>query len=568
MIRKSKLLTAIALTSVLTMTACTFGSNVGDGNKNNVTGQATIIDDTNTNPDDENKPDIGTVGTLVEDDNESGDLCQIDYYYYYDDFSEWYVGSDGYYIEEFMAPFHTVYIGDDTKYPKLKDAIEEMNKNRIEEVLLAKENSLDSWEEYYNSMLELDPEYKGYPWSEITEISVTRADDKLFSLSDNSSSYAGGAHPASYYYGHTYDSNTGKELKIGDIVKEDADVATAIADQIWNVYDDHEMFFSSTKEELRANIQEIIDGGYLGFYVTNDGVTFLFSPYLIAPYASGCVQVDISYAENPGLYRDELFENAGGDYVIHLRESMSFPFEYKGTKHCLGYYTRQIYDEYYDTYTEERDYISFSDNMGDNWLETGDFDIYSAAEPELYIARKNSKYYLYLLQGNRDPGWRIDTFAFEDNKWTRISEGQSYGLQDFRNTDNIRLCSVIFCSDIPTWTFTNAYIGADGTIELTDGLFLGETDEEAIDPYCIFTTMTEVNGCKTDSNCYPTDEAYTIEKGSEIFLVGEIGNCQLFKVNGKDIVAVEYEYDDTTYTYKYDGVEIFDWIEINNMGWE
>ena len=80
--------------------------------------------------------------------------------------------------------------------------------------------------------------------------------------------------------------------------------------------------------------------------------------------------------------------------------------------------------------------------------------------------------------------------------------------------------------------------------------------------------MTEVNGCKTDSNCYPTDEAYTIEKGSEIFLVGEIGNCQLFKVNGKDIVAVEYEYDDTTYTFKYDGVEIFEWIEINNMGWE
>ena len=118
---------------------------------------------------------------------------------------------------------------------------------------------------------------------------VTYDRNNLISMYFVNSSFTGGAHPNYYMYAMTYNLETGKLLDVTDVLDSDeqsirAEVRSEFEELI---ADNPESFFGDALECLDEALAE------LGWYLAEDGVHFFVNPYMIAPYASGVVEVII-----------------------------------------------------------------------------------------------------------------------------------------------------------------------------------------------------------------------------------------------------------------------------------
>jgi Protein of unknown function (DUF3298)/Deacetylase PdaC len=116
---------------------------------------------------------------------------------------------------------------------------------------------------------------------------------KIFGVSLGYYSYLGGAHPNHGVNTYYFDITTGRELKLVDLVqgpnlvklsalataafKKDRKVKSAVEGGLF-------------EEQIRLK-------GTESFYITDKGITLAFSPYEIAPYAVGDIEIAISLAD-------------------------------------------------------------------------------------------------------------------------------------------------------------------------------------------------------------------------------------------------------------------------------
>lgn len=105
--------------------------------------------------------------------------------------------------------------------------------------------------------------------------------------------YSMGAHGSPYCESHTFDLNTGKELKVKNIM---SGTDKQIKSRIVSVFEkkikkDKDMFFSDALDTVKksAGVKN------KNFYLTNSGIVFYYSQYEIAPYAAGVITGKIPY---------------------------------------------------------------------------------------------------------------------------------------------------------------------------------------------------------------------------------------------------------------------------------
>lgn len=146
-----------------------------------------------------------------------------------------------------------------------------------------------------------------------------RIDANVLSLAGSRTSYAGGAHPYSESVSVTYDLTTGAALKLSDILFSTC-TADSITPLVTNalaamegevyLYDD---YISCVEERFGQGLD--VDQGW---YLSEEGLCFYFSPYEIAPYAEGEILALIPYEELTGLLKDQYYpvEKTGGAGVI------------------------------------------------------------------------------------------------------------------------------------------------------------------------------------------------------------------------------------------------------------
>lgn len=105
------------------------------------------------------------------------------------------------------------------------------------------------------------------------------------------SSYTGGAHPMSTTTALCFDPESGHEITINDLFKDEAmrELKNYIKEGI-------------AKHFEVSTFQEVVDNGYLfenSIHVSNnfilgiDKITFIYNPYEIAPYAAGEIIVEV-----------------------------------------------------------------------------------------------------------------------------------------------------------------------------------------------------------------------------------------------------------------------------------
>ena len=138
--------------------------------------------------------------------------------------------------------------------------------------------------------------------------SPTRIDHGVLSLFGAQNSYAGGMHGSKSCVAANYDLLTGDVLTLGSIMHMDADKEDFIEIIINKLEDVKEEYY--LYDDYKEGVRSRLDGDenlYEDFFFTTTGLSFFFSPYEIAPYASGIITVEIPYNELPGLIYDGYF---------------------------------------------------------------------------------------------------------------------------------------------------------------------------------------------------------------------------------------------------------------------
>ena len=196
---------------------------------------------------------------------------------------------------------------DRDKYPMLAERLDEKNEESRKE----KERIRDDFSSTIMEAFEIFSfDFGGFYRD--TEYWVQRADQHMVSILEEFSDYSGGAHGMYGCSGVNYDTETGKELWINDIIKQTDLLTGIITDKLYDKYS-QDTFYENIEEQIMAYEPETYN-----WTMNDQGLTFYFNPYEIAPYAAGLLTVTLRYEENPSLFEEKYLPVDGMGYIRKL----------------------------------------------------------------------------------------------------------------------------------------------------------------------------------------------------------------------------------------------------------
>lgn len=182
-------------------------------------------------------------------------------------------------------------LDEDEKHPALRKVLERYNKEteaKFEAFL--SQNQKDALD-----VLHEDPDYiknmGGFSYD--GTVSITRIDEKVLSIRTNYESYMGGAHGDYEEICHNYDTASGRELALKDVVKD----YNGLYNEICNYLDNCE-YKDELWEDYKDTVKQMLEGtgeyGSLQWAFGIDGFNIHFDHYLLGPYVLGTVDVPLS----------------------------------------------------------------------------------------------------------------------------------------------------------------------------------------------------------------------------------------------------------------------------------
>ena len=172
--------------------------------------------------------------------------------------------------------------------------------NRIDAVRSTSEAVRSSAEASY------DHSEQWYPFFTQIYYTPTRIDAGVLSLLGEEGSYSGGIHPNYLFSSVSYDLLTGKVLSLADVLTDGYS-----PEQLCQLVLDA---LQPEAETLYTNYADVVldrfaEGASVsdGWYFSENGLCFFFSPYEIAPYAAGPVVAEILYEKLVGVIKEAYF---------------------------------------------------------------------------------------------------------------------------------------------------------------------------------------------------------------------------------------------------------------------
>lgn len=144
-------------------------------------------------------------------------------------------------------------------------------------------------EEYFQYLLETQGQ-RSYTINE--KIEATRNDNRVISFTKKNNTYSGGAHGNYGTWGYNFDAQTGIKLSIADIVNDFSEFTTAANEYLFAELEKGygEGLWKDYKETIKAMWKE---NDY--WYFNDSGITIIFNPYEVGPYAMGDVMITLPY---------------------------------------------------------------------------------------------------------------------------------------------------------------------------------------------------------------------------------------------------------------------------------
>ena len=203
-----------------------------------------------------------------------------------------------------------------------------------------------SWmEEIAQEHLNTSPEgFYGYS-TEVTA-ELLRADAAVFSFRELLAGYTGGAHGSAGVKGRTYDSQTGKQLALGDVAA-DLDALYEYLVQEIRAAEYAEGLFEDWEETVHWEVYGETVNGFpysLAWALSADGMEVYFSPYEIGPWAMGTVTVTVPYGEAGVGEEWRPLTGERNVWPLAAYQDLSMDVDGDGTEETVGFSTGEMRD--------------------------------------------------------------------------------------------------------------------------------------------------------------------------------------------------------------------------------
>lgn len=157
-------------------------------------------------------------------------------------------------------------------------------------------SSIDMYEQEKHNLPENSTSFN---YSDDASYTITFDNGKYLSILINHYIYMGGAHGMPFRSVLTFDLDTGEQVSGDTLFAIDEDAFRKLRT---------EAFASLIKQDPSAYwedalqiVENTTDFYTSGYYLSNDGVTFYYGPYDLAPYAAGFIEVTVPYDKIPLL---------------------------------------------------------------------------------------------------------------------------------------------------------------------------------------------------------------------------------------------------------------------------
>lgn len=132
------------------------------------------------------------------------------------------------------------------------------------------------------------------PYEQTSSFEPARLDSRLVSLRERAYQYTGGAHGTTALSGYNFDARTGNLITLSSLsIDSDKFLSSAkdyIASACKALPEDYALF-----DGYEASISSMFSEG--NWYATKDGIVFIASEYLLAPYSTGILQFEVPYSQ-------------------------------------------------------------------------------------------------------------------------------------------------------------------------------------------------------------------------------------------------------------------------------
>lgn len=195
---------------------------------------------------------------------------------------------------------------------------------------LLERNFAETVDQYEEFMLDAQDEEVIFPnFTTIAESSVTRADRNVISMKRYYYDFAGGAHGNYGTAGLNFDAQTGSEISFWDLTENrkvfyERSLAYCLA-YLEKEYGE-EWLFSGYEDAVKEAWDEEPN-----WYLDASGVTVIFNPYELGPFALGELFVTLPYTEFEDLIRPRYLMGANGGFAVMSADVTAQPALGKNT---------------------------------------------------------------------------------------------------------------------------------------------------------------------------------------------------------------------------------------------
>ncbi len=161
-------------------------------------------------------------------------------------------------------------------------------------------------------------------------LDVVRSDDRVVSVLETFFSFAGGAHPDTYYDGFNLRPDTGEKLTLEDVFTDTSKLPEIIEKEVLKTVSEDSLLTKSVKDTVKDMMDDPENNAGMTFLVDNSGVVFVFSPYALTSYAEGSERIRLGFDEYGELIKPE-FKSVPEKYIECMIEGLTYRTGRNGT---------------------------------------------------------------------------------------------------------------------------------------------------------------------------------------------------------------------------------------------
>ena len=225
-------------------------------------------------------------------------------------------------------------------YDALKQSLTSLNKKLVSQ----NKEEYASYKKEAEDMRNNYPEMK-QPYVCNYEFNPVRFDHTVVSMYWLKYYDLGGAHPSSVTEYHNFDTQTGKELELGDVVKDLPGFRIYVKGELSDQKEEKGLF-----EDYETTVDNLFAGtdGYvpLEWCITKTGVRIHFDQYVIASYAAGAVEVEVPFAGNEAMFQTDYIGKASESWAEKISPWGTVTYEHEENDTSVSYHFDDAADGY------------------------------------------------------------------------------------------------------------------------------------------------------------------------------------------------------------------------------